>query len=285
MILSSSHPFGGAPSVTCGTPSVPPRGRSVGLFVLLVSLGLWLPPARAAAQVPGVRVPFTAGERLFYRAQSSRFGRVGTGEMWVEGPTALRGTNVFVLRMRVRAGLGPFTGTDESTSWLDPVRFATLRFDKVEKHLSSRFRETVDVFPDEWRWRAVGAPLAEGPTAAAAPLDELSFIYFLRTVEVDTVGTVAYDRHYDAARRPTTIRFLGRDTVTVAAGRFASIVLEMRVLDARRYQGVGTLTLHLTDDACRVPVRIESQMPVFGTTVLQLDARPAHAPPLAPCDR
>jgi hypothetical protein len=270
---------------TCARTAPAARGRLLAsACVLLLSASLSA-ASGASAQVPGDRVPFTAGERLFYRAESSRFGRVGAGEMWVEGPSVLRGSGVFVLRMRVKAGLGPFTGTDESTSWLDPVRFATLRFDKVERHLRSRFRETVDVFPDEWRWRAVGATVVEGATAAAAPLDELSFIYFLRTVEVDTVGTVAYDRHYDAARRPTTIRFIGRTSVTVAAGRFDVIVLEMRVLDARRYNGVGTLTLHLTDDACRVPVRIESQMPVFGTTVLELDARPAHAPPRAPCDR
>ncbi len=265
--------------------AAPRRGRRLFRYLGLALATLLAVPPGAAAQVPGDRVPFTTGERLFYRAQSSRFGNVGTGEMWVEGPTTLRGTGVFVLRMRVRAGLGPFTGTDESTSWLDPVRFATLQFDKVERHIGTRFRETVEVFPDEWRWRALGSTPAEGATAAPAPLDELSFIYFLRTVEVDTAGTVAYDRHYDAARRPTTIRFLGRSVVTVAAGRFDVIVLEMRVLDARRYRGVGTLTLHLTDDACRIPVRIESQMPVFGTTVLQLDVRPADAPARAPCDR
>jgi hypothetical protein len=52
--------------------------------------------------------------------------------------------------------------------------------------------------------------------------------------------------------------------------------VEMRVKDPRRYKGEGVLRIHLTDDACRIPVRIESTMPVLGTTVLTLESH-THA--------
>ncbi len=251
----------------------------------LAALSAWaLAGAPAlAAQEAGARVPFTAGERLYYRVSASRIGSIGHGEMSVEGPEMVRGTAVFVLRFIVTARVGPIKGVDESISWFDPVQLGALRFSKTEKHFMNRFTERVELFPGERRWVADGG--ATGMMATDAPLDELSFIYFLRTLEFGSDSVVRFDRHYDARRRPTSVRFLGRETVTVRAGTFETLLLEMRVLDPRRYHGEGVLRLHLTDDACRVPVRIESSMPLFGTTVLQLDRRPEPDAPRTPCDR
>ena len=38
----------------------------------------------------------------------------------------------------------------------------------------------------------------------------------------------------------------------------------MRVKDPRHYEGEGMIRLYLTDDACRLPVRIESTVPGIG---------------------
>jgi len=46
----------------------------------------------------------------------------------------------------------------------------------------------------------------------------------------------------------------------------------MRVRDPRRYRGEGVIRIHITDDRCRLPVRIQSTMPVVGTTVLTLES-------------
>jgi hypothetical protein len=44
----------------------------------------------------------------------------------------------------------------------------------------------------------------------------------------------------------------------------------MRVRDPRRYRGEGVIRVNLSDDACRIPVRIESRMPVVGAAVMLL---------------
>lgn len=245
--------------------------------------------APLAAQGPGgaasgARLPYTVGEHHYFRAKAPRMGASGTAEMWVEGPSQLRGRDVFVLRMRVRAGLGPFKGTDESTSWFDPVGGRTLRFEKHERHLTSRFDETIDVFPDERRWRAADG--RSGAFTTDAPADELAFIYHLRTLPLPAEGELSSEQHYDAQRRPARVRLVGRERITVAAGTFDAIVVELRVRDPRRYQeGEGLLRFHLSDDVCRVPLRIESRMALFGPVILELDRRPAASPPIAPCDR
>ena len=44
----------------------------------------------------------------------------------------------------------------------------------------------------------------------------------------------------------------------------------MRVRDARRYRGEGTIRLHLSDDRCRLILRLESRVPDAGPATLGL---------------
>ena len=67
------------------------------------------------------------------------------------------------------------------------------------------------------------------------------------------------------------VRVIGRPVVTVPAGQFNTIEVEMRVKPVRRLGGSGVLTMYLTDDARRIPVRIETSMPLAGTMVLDLE--------------
>jgi hypothetical protein len=46
----------------------------------------------------------------------------------------------------------------------------------------------------------------------------------------------------------------------------------MRVKDPRRYRGEGVIRISLSDDDRRLPVRIESRMPMLGRAVLTLEA-------------
>jgi hypothetical protein len=60
--------------------------------------------------------------------------------------------------------------------------------------------------------------------------------------------------------------------ISTPAGRFETIAVEMRVRDSRRYRGEGVIRINLSDDAMRIPVRIESAMPVLGTAVMTLQS-------------
>ena len=132
--------------------------------------------------------------------------------------------------------------------------------------------EDIALFPDEKRWSAADG--SSGAAITAAPLDELSFIYFLRTVPLETDSVYSFNRHFDAARNPTTVKVVRRESVTVGAGTFDAVLVEMRVRDPARYRGEGVIRIHLTDDERRIPVRIESTLPVAGTALLTLEALP-----------
>lgn len=215
-------------------------------------------------------LPFAVGERLTYRLAVGRFGNVGRGVMSVDGPVDVRGVPTYVLRSEVHARIGFMPASDRTESWLDPDRMAALRFRKRERRAFSSNEEQVELFPDERRWADEHGRGGSSPTDV--PLDELSFIYYLRTLPLaaDSAGQLV--RHYDPARNPIAVRVVGRDSVRTGAGTFATIIVEMRVKDARRYGGEGLVRLYLSDDAYRIPVRIESTVPVFGASVLTLES-------------
>ena len=211
-------------------------------------------------------LPFAVGERLVYDGRVRGIG--GRGTMWIQGPVDVRGVNTYELHFDFSARVGPLTVSQKSTSWLDPERMATLRFEKRERHLLDRREESVDMFPDERRWRA-----SEGDTGASptnAPLDELSFIYFVRTLPFTSDSTLRFARHFDLNRSPTLIRVVGREQVNTPAGSYGTVVVEMRVRDPEHYKGEGTIRFSISDDRCRLPVRIESNIPDAGNVVLTL---------------
>lgn len=215
-------------------------------------------------------LPFQVGERLTYRIRIGKFGQVGRGVMEVAGQEQVRGQDAFILRFDFRARVGPVRVIDRTGSWLDPQRMASLRFFKHEQHPLSSHHEEVDVYPGEKRW--LGADGAAGDSESDAPLDELSFIYFLRTLRLESDSAVTFDRHFDRERNPTVVRVVRREDVVTGAGTFATVLLEMRVRDPRRYRGEGRILVNVSEDACRFPVRIQSAMPVFGTAVLLLES-------------
>jgi hypothetical protein len=235
---------------------------------MLAALALIL-SVPAAAQESGAP-PFAIGERFTYGVKVAKMGATGHGAMWIEGPEVVRGTETYVLHFDSQAGLGPFRASDKTTSWIDPQRMAAMRFSKEEHHLFSSHTDEVEIYPTQRRWTAADGTSGETPTDS--PLDELSFIYFIRTLPLADDSVYVVERHFDVARNPTTIRVIGHEEVETKAGTFQTLKVEMKVKDPRHYKGEGTILFNFSDDARRIPVRIESTVPVYGKTVLTLEA-------------
>lgn len=240
--------------------------RSIAVVALTASMFV----ARDLLAQTRASLPFAIGEKLTYKVSVSKLGTVGRGSMWVEGPVDVRGVSTWLLRFDFQAGLGPMKAVDRTSSWLDPRNMAAQRYFKHEKHVLSKRDEKVEIFASDKRWTAADGESGVSPTNE--PLDELSFMYFIRTLPLDADSTYRFNRHFDPARSPTTVKVVRREVVTTPAGRFQTVRVEMRVRDSRRYKGEGVITLNFSDDAMRIPVRIESAMPVIGTAVMTLES-------------
>lgn len=216
-----------------------------------------------------VDLPFSVGERLTYKVSVAKLGTVGRGVMWIEGPVDIRGISTWMLRFDFSAGKGPVKAMDQTCSWIDPSTMSAQRYVKKEKHVLARHEERVEIFPAEKKW--ANSDGGHGVSPTNAPLDELSFMYFIRTLPLADKAVHRFDRHFDTARSPTSVSVIRREQVKTDAGTFQTVLVEMRVKDPRRYKGEGVIRINLTDDAAHVPVRIQSAMPVIGTAVMTLE--------------
>jgi hypothetical protein len=229
--------------------SHPRHSRSLLLALAMLACGA------AAGEAQSQVLPFAVGEKLVYQARAPH-GLRGKATMWIEGPAAVRGVETMVLRFDFATKVGFVTISDRTTSWLDPLRMAAMRFDKQEVRFLARHNEHVEMEPASREWTEADGRTGQSPTSQ--PLDELSFI--------------------DPARNPTVVRSLGKGQVETPLGTFITREVEMRVRDARNYKGEGVIRFSFSDDACRRPVRIQSTIPDAGTVVMTLSsATPAAA--------
>ena len=221
------------------------------LMVLLV-----LAPVARAQEAQAGR-PFVEGEVLAYQVSLGTHGRSGTGWLRVEPAEPLREEPVVLLRFDFDTQVGPFQIQHHSRSWLSTRHMTSLRYEVDERVPLKPVRKRVDILP--------------GPGTSPEPLDELSFLYALRMMELEPGRVLELNRHYDARRNPVVVRVLRRELLRVPAGEFPTVLVEMEVRDPERFGGRGVLRLHLTEDAHRWPVRIESQVPVAGQLILELE--------------
>jgi hypothetical protein len=220
-------------------------------------------------------LPFAVGERVAYDVSVDNGRKVGDGTMWIEGPVDVRGTSTYLLRFDSRVRIALLTGVSRSSSWFDPVRRLSLRFLKHEKNPLTHDDVSVDIYPDQKTWKSVDGQVGNSPDDL--PLDELSFIYFIRTLPLIPGATYQFDRHFDAARNPVVISIIRREVIPTPMGELKTVLVEMRVRDPKHYKGDGLIRFNLTDDECRLPARIESTMPILGKAVLTMKSENASS--------
>jgi hypothetical protein len=241
-------------------PTLPTKSSLV-----LAAAGAVLLAATAAGQRDGGSFPFAPGEACVYRG-SGPLGRMGSGTFAVDADAASGG---WLMRFDFRGRMGPVGVENHTRSWFDPGETASVRFTKMERSPISTRRQDVRMDARTRRWTGTEE---NGAMPTGSPLDELSFVYFLRTLRLADGDAYSFDRHYDAARNPVRVRVVGRGALRVPAGDFPAVQVEMRVRDAHHYDREGVILIHFTDDARRIPLRMESRLPLAGRVVLSLEA-------------
>ncbi|MEO7423602.1 MAG: DUF3108 domain-containing protein [Fibrobacteria bacterium] len=92
--------------------------------------------------------------------------------------------------------------------------------------------------------------------------DILSAFYFIRTQAIDVGDTL--DLAAVSGKKKYKLRVLchGRETITVPAGRFQTLVVEPVLKDDGLFKAKGKLTIWVTDDLSHTPVKMVSKIPV-----------------------
>ena len=194
--------------------------------------------------------------------------------MALSGPVDVRGIPTMLASFNANAGIAFLKGSDATRSWIDLARMTSLRFQKIEhRPFSSAKADSVEIYPDLRHWDGMDG--TSGTSISDRPLDELSFIYFLRTITLLPDSLYSFDRHYDQRRLPTTVRIVKHDTLKTPFGELSTVEYEMRVVDQHNYKTTGLIYFWFSEDRCHLPLRIESAMPVLGNSIMTLETATA----------
>jgi hypothetical protein len=242
------------------------------LISTVLTAGALVAPSSARAQIdsapPAPSKTLTVGERLVYEV---KFGplRVGRASMEVLGIEEVRGHRAWHTRFQVTGGTLFFRVNDVLESWIDVETFSSLRF---RQQLSEGSRDRLyeyEMFPERSTYQQKGKP--EMPSVPR-PLDDGSFLYFLRTVAIEEGASYEFPRYFMPDRNPVRLEVLGRDTVDVPAGRFDALVIRPVIKAKGIFSKDGHAKVWISNDADHVLLQMTSQLKI-GSISLHLRSR------------
>ena len=213
-------------------------------------------------------VPFGPGERATYRVTYGLFGGVGEGTVEVSGIDTIRGHPVYHLRFVLKGGIPLAHVDDKQESWLDVRDLYAHRFKQDIKEVKYKRLRTLDFFPEEGVYRWLERERTD-TLAVPNPLDDISFMYWVRTIDLQVGQTYTFNRYFKESGNPVSVRVLRRDTVKVPFGTFPTIVLQPRIRTDGLFSEGGEAELHFSDDDRRMLVFMSVKLSI-GTLKLHL---------------
>jgi hypothetical protein len=218
-------------------------------------------------------VPFGPGETITYRAKWGVFGTVGGGSLEVEGIDTVRGQPSYRLAFRMRGKVTFWSTDDVQRSWLDVDGLYAHRFHQTINSSTYQRNRTLDFLRDEMRWVREGKPEENGELATDIPLDDVSFLYFVRTLPLEVGETYTLPRYYKDEGNPVTLEVLRREKVKVPAGEFDAIVVRPIIRTEGLFGEGGEAEVWFTDDENRLLVKLQAKMgagPFGGTLRMEM---------------
>jgi hypothetical protein len=209
-------------------------------------------------------VPFHVGERLSYLAKVNMIS-AGSASMSVEDIEMVRGHPTYHTVFDVRGHLLFFHVNDHYESWFDTTTLVSLRHTQRVDEGARQAERTYEFYPE----RKVYVRNGEEFPSVTEPLDEGSFIYFMRSLDLQVGKTYSFDRYYHPDRNPVIIQVERREHITVPAGEFDAIVVKPVIKSKGLFSQGGEAEVWFADDSTHAVLQLKSKL-TFGTLYLEL---------------
>lgn len=221
------------------------------------------------------RVPFGPGERAEYQVRLGPFN-AGSGTLSVTGREMVGGQQTFHAVMTLSGGNALYRLNNRYESWIDTDGLFSRRFHQNVREGSYRRNRTFDFNPEQRTFRRHDG--ATGTLPTSEPLDDLSFLYFARTLPLEPGATYRLPRYFKADGNPVVIQVLRRETIRVPAGQFRAIVVRPVIQTDGMFGQGARAEVYLSDDEHRIPVFIRTQAGWLpGDITMRLRSfRPGH---------
>ncbi len=254
--------------------------------LLAVVLSLTAQVGQTAQTHTPMRVPFVVGERFDYDV---RFGtlKVGSGHMEVVGIETIRGRDTWHTAFWVQGGTFFYKVNDVLESWFDTETFSSLRFMQQLEEGSRDVERRFDIYPErgvfvETKEVKGKKKVGKEEKTVAQPLDDGSFLYFVRTLPLVVGETYSFNRYFRPDRNPVRIRVVRKERVTVPAGTFNAIVIQPVIKTKGIFSEDGHAEIWLSDDSRRMMLQLKSKLS-FGS--LNLYLKSFFIPPQTPASQ
>jgi hypothetical protein len=238
----------------------------IGLVAMSVAFAAQAQTATGATTTPVSR-PFVPGERLSYDVYFGAI-KVGTGSMEVRGIDTVRGRPAYHTAFSLNGGIPFYKVDDVFESWFATDDLASLRFNQDQNEGTKERQHRYEIYPERRTYDDLSDQEPEQPSVAD-PLDDGSFVYFVRTVPLEVGRTYEFQRYFKPDRNPVTIRVERRERVKVPAGTFDAIVIQPVIKTKGVFSESGHAELWISDDDRRVILQMKSQLS-FGSLDLYL---------------
>jgi hypothetical protein len=238
--------------------------------VLLISATTGFAQSQPASNESGgrARVPFAVGEKMEYDVKFG-FVRVGNAHMEVVGLENLRGRPAWHTAFYVRGGNFMYRVNDVYESWMDAETLSSLRFVQELEEGGKETERRFEIYPE----RAIFVQTSKKPNkeepSVSQPLDDGSFLYFLRTIPLEVGKTYDFNRYFRPDRNPVRIRVLRKERVKVPAGTFNAIVVQPVIKTKGIFSENGHAEVWLSDDDRHIMLQLKSALS-FGSLNLYL---------------
>lgn len=216
-------------------------------------------------------VPFGPGERLEYKVKIGIMN-AGKAHMAVLGIDSIRGEPAYHVQMAIRGSLlfGAMKVDDKYDSWIDTRLLMSRRYISDVHQLSYSSYRSFEFYPDEMYWEQTDEGII-GDLATALPLDDIAFVYFVRTLPLEVGKTYTLPRYFKKEGNPVIIKVEGRSRRETPAGTFNTIVVRPIIKSRGLFSEGGEAELHFSDDEHRYLVYLRSRIPVAGSVTLHLE--------------
>jgi hypothetical protein len=209
-------------------------------------------------------LPFSVGEKLTYQAKLN-FVNAGSATMSVDGIEDVRGRPTFHTVFDVRGKLLFFHVNDHYESWFDTTSITSLRMIQRIDQGDYNADRKYEFYPE----RSVYVRNGEERPGVADPLDEGSFIYFMRSIPLEVGKTYEFHRYYNAEKNPVIIKVLRQERVKVPLGEFDAIVVQPVIKSKGLFSETGQAEVWFANDSTRRLLKLKSKLS-FGTLYLEL---------------
>lgn len=214
--------------------------------------------------------PFGPGEHLVYKVKMGIFN-VGVGHLTIEGTERIRGHETYRAVMGMDGGALFFSMHDKHTSWFDVHTLQSWRFvqDLNGSYTSYRYYQ---FYPTHRFWHRKDND-EHGRMPSDHPLDDVSFLYFVRTLPLEVGDTYTFNDYFKEEGNPVIVNVVRKDHRKEDAGEFDTIVVEPVIKTSRLFGEGGHAELHFTDDERRILVYMKADMPrIPGSLTLHLQS-------------